>query len=233
MGVARVRRRVVRRVRAALPVRSRGRFPGPREPVQRDVVEDVVSREVAGRLVVDEGAGDLVIGVGVVVGQPRCQRDGRVQQCVPDRLRPRRLLEEVAEAPGFEAVDCCAGGLFLVGFLRHLGFGQRREEQVGVDADQPIGCLLAHPVGDGRAYVPALGHVAGVAEATASAPPTRAQHGSAGSSRARWASPRGRSRGSTAERGRMRPRPVRRARSDRSAGRPSRAARRSSPASRA
>ena len=35
-----------------------------------------------------------------------------------------------------------------------------------MDADQPLGCLAAHRVGDARAHVAALGHVAGVAEAT-------------------------------------------------------------------
>ena len=41
---------------------------------------------------------------------------------------------------------------------------QRRHEQVHVDPDQPLGCLAAHRVGDGRALVAALGDVAGVAE---------------------------------------------------------------------
>ena len=34
-----------------------------------------------------------------------------------------------------------------------------------MDADQPLGCLAAHRVGDGGAHVAALGDVAGVAEA--------------------------------------------------------------------
>ncbi len=34
-----------------------------------------------------------------------------------------------------------------------------------MDADQPLGCLAPHRVGDGRAHVAALGDVAGVAEA--------------------------------------------------------------------
>ena len=34
-----------------------------------------------------------------------------------------------------------------------------------MDAEQPLGCLAAHRVGDGGAHVAALGDVAGVAEA--------------------------------------------------------------------
>ena len=34
-----------------------------------------------------------------------------------------------------------------------------------MDADQPLGCLAAHRVGDAGAHVAALGDVAGVAEA--------------------------------------------------------------------
>src|SRR5262249_34693199 len=68
-----------------LPVRPRGRSAGARQPVQRDVVEDVVACEVAHRLAVDEGAGDLVVAVGVVVEQPgglgKERRRFRSEQC--------------------------------------------------------------------------------------------------------------------------------------------------------
>src|SRR5262249_24480422 len=53
-----------------LPVHPHRGGPGSRQPVEGDVVEDVVSTEVARGLVVDEGAGDLVVGVGVVVEHP-------------------------------------------------------------------------------------------------------------------------------------------------------------------
>src|SRR5215218_9110052 len=59
-----------------LPVPSGGRGAGARQPVQRDVVDDVLAREVAYGLPVDEGAGDLVVAVGVVVEQPGGQGDG-------------------------------------------------------------------------------------------------------------------------------------------------------------
>src|SRR4051812_32193386 len=60
-----------------LPVRPGGRGAGSGEPVQRDVVEDVVAGEVARGLPVDEGAGDLLVAVGVVVEHPGGQGDGR------------------------------------------------------------------------------------------------------------------------------------------------------------
>src|SRR5262249_31483598 len=60
----------------ALPVGPRGRRPGAREPVHTDVVEHVIAREVAGRLLVHERSGDLLVAVGVVVEHPRGQGDG-------------------------------------------------------------------------------------------------------------------------------------------------------------
>jgi DNA-binding CsgD family transcriptional regulator len=60
----------------ALPIRPGRRGPGAGQPVHRDVVEDVVAGEASGRLPVDEGAGDLVVAVGVVVEHPGRQGDG-------------------------------------------------------------------------------------------------------------------------------------------------------------
>src|SRR3954451_179387 len=60
---------------AVLPVRPRRRGAGAGQPVERDVVEDVISGEVVRGLVVDKGAGHLVVGVCVVVEHPRCERD--------------------------------------------------------------------------------------------------------------------------------------------------------------
>src|SRR5262245_15256505 len=48
---------------SALPVGAGSRGPGRGQPVRRDVVEDVVSGEIARRLPVDKGAGDLVVAV--------------------------------------------------------------------------------------------------------------------------------------------------------------------------
>src|SRR6201996_2592382 len=60
----------------ALPVRPGRRGPGAGQPVHGDVVEDVVPGEAPGRLPVDEGAGDLVVRVGVVVEHPGRQGEG-------------------------------------------------------------------------------------------------------------------------------------------------------------
>src|SRR5215469_7952643 len=60
---------------SALPVRSGGRGPGARQPVQRGVVKDVVPGGIARGLAAGKRAGDLVIAVGVVVEHPGRQRD--------------------------------------------------------------------------------------------------------------------------------------------------------------
>ena len=59
-----------------LPVPPGGRGAGARQPVQRDVVDDVVPGEIARGLAVDERAGDLVVAVRVVVEHPGRQPDG-------------------------------------------------------------------------------------------------------------------------------------------------------------
>jgi hypothetical protein len=61
---------------SALPVRPGRRRPGAGQPVHGDVVEDVVPGEAAGGLPVDKGAGDLVVGVDVVVDHPVARATG-------------------------------------------------------------------------------------------------------------------------------------------------------------
>src|SRR5215211_8944190 len=61
---------------SVLPVRPGRRRPGARQPVQRDVVEDVLPGEIARGLAFDEGARDLVVAVRVVVEQPGGQGGG-------------------------------------------------------------------------------------------------------------------------------------------------------------
>ena len=146
-----------------LPVRAGRGGAGARQPVQRDVVEDVVAGEVARGLPVDERVGDLVVGVGVVVDHPGGQSDRRVEQRVADRLRAGGHLDEVAVPGLLEGGDLRGRGAFLVAVGRH-GASQRRHEQVRVDADQPLGCLASHRVGDAGAHVAALGDIPGVAE---------------------------------------------------------------------
>src|SRR5918995_196691 len=61
---------------SVLPVRPGRRGAGARQPVQRDVVDNVLPGEIACGLAVDEGARDLVVAVRVVVEQPGGQGDG-------------------------------------------------------------------------------------------------------------------------------------------------------------
>src|SRR5688572_21931907 len=59
-----------------LPVPPGGRGAGARQPVQRDVVDDALSGEIAHGLALYERAGHLVVAVRVVVEHPGCQPDG-------------------------------------------------------------------------------------------------------------------------------------------------------------
>ena len=164
-----------RRGRQRLPARGRGVRPvglpvrpgrggaGAGQPVERDVVEDVVAREVAR-------------------GPVRRRRRSRSCSRRPCRGRSSRRRERSASRAARSRSS--AGGWpsrrssrfrtagrwrsarprrVLVGVRRHRAV-QRRHEQVRVDADQALGCLAAHRVGDARADVAALGDVAGVAE---------------------------------------------------------------------
>src|SRR5207244_12860636 len=83
---------------SVLPVVSGGGGPGARQPVKRDVVDDVLLGQVPGRPAVDERAGDLVVAVRVVVEHPGREGDGGVQQRVAGRLRPGAPTEDVAGA---------------------------------------------------------------------------------------------------------------------------------------
>jgi hypothetical protein len=143
-----------------------------------------------------EGAGDLVVAVGVVVQHPGGQGDRGVQQGIADRLGPGGLLQEVAKAARPEGVDRGQRGAFLLGVRGQAAdVAQRLPEEVQVDAGQPLGGLAAHGVGDGGALVAALGDIAAIAEADPSAPPTLARCGR-GPSQHRPARPRSHSQGS-------------------------------------
>ena len=153
-----------RRVRSVgFPVRPGCGGAGASQPVQRDVVEDVVSGQVARGLAVDEGARDLVVGVRIVVGHPGRECDRRVQQGIADRLRAGGHLDEVAVSGLLEGRDLRGRRAFLVGVGRH-GAAERRHEQVRVDAGQPLRRLAGHRIGDAGAHVAALGDIARVAE---------------------------------------------------------------------
>jgi hypothetical protein len=89
-------------------------------------------------LAAEDGLGDLVVAVGVVVQHPGGQGDRGIEQGVADRLGAGGLFQEVAEPGGPEAGQGGGGGVFLVGG-GWLGAGQGGHEQVEVDAGQAWG----------------------------------------------------------------------------------------------
>src|SRR5215472_10334155 len=99
---------------SALPVRAGGRGTAACQPVERDVVDDVVAGEVASGLPVNKGVRDLLVAVRVMVEHPGGQGHGRIQKGVADGLRPRGLLQEVAEAGCPEAGQRIDRRLFLL-----------------------------------------------------------------------------------------------------------------------
>src|SRR5438034_6143280 len=78
-----------------VPVETSRGDRGVRQPVHRDVVEDVVPREAF--LLSIEDARDERVAARVVVQDPRGQADGRVHETV-ERLRPKPHLVGVAQA---------------------------------------------------------------------------------------------------------------------------------------
>ena len=145
-----------------LPVEPRCRRRGVRQPVQRDVVENVVAVQQARGLAV------------VVVVDPGRKPHRRVGQGVADRLRPRAHDDAVGAVllvEGVKRVERCA---FLLGESRRRGpatgehrrhVGGDRRRQIDVDAEQSCRCLARHRAGDRGAPVAALGDIAGVAQA--------------------------------------------------------------------
>ena len=89
------------------------------QPVQRDVVEDVVAREVARGPPVGERAGDLVVRVRVVVDHPGGEGDRLRPAGLADRLRPGGHLDEVAVSRLPEGRELRGSGAFFVGVRRH------------------------------------------------------------------------------------------------------------------
>ena len=86
----------------ALPVEARRRDRRVRQPVERDVVEDVVARQALGLPV--EDARDERVAARVVVEHPGGQADRRIRDRV-QRLRAVRHLAGVAQAVLVEEVE--------------------------------------------------------------------------------------------------------------------------------
>ncbi len=145
-----------------LPVNPRCRGRRVRQPVQRDIVQHVVSVEQALGLTV------------VVVKNPGREPHRRVRQGVADRLRPRTHDGAVGPVLLEERVERIERRAFLLGKSRrrwpaagehHRHIGRYCRRQVDVDAEQSWRRLARHRAGDGGAPVAALGDIAGVAEA--------------------------------------------------------------------
>src|SRR5262245_62101562 len=66
--------------KAVFPIESSGRHRGARQPIESDVVEDVVSRKAFSLPV--ENARDELVTTYVVVEYPSCEADGRILNCV-------------------------------------------------------------------------------------------------------------------------------------------------------
>ncbi len=162
-----------KKARLVLPVEAGRRDPGVGQPVQRDVVEDVVSREVAGQASVEDlGNEPGLAGAVAVVDRERREIDGRVRQAI-QRLRARRHDLGVGDVLRVEGAQLVVRAPLFVRqtgrrrlaaqvpvYLRRRGAGH-----VGVDAEQLRGGLLTHLLCDRRTPVAALGYEPVVAEA--------------------------------------------------------------------
>src|SRR5262245_11328656 len=84
----------VEEAEGVLEVETARRDPGVRHPGHRDVVEDLVRREVANRVAVEPGR-DVLEAEGIVVEHPGGERRRRVRQAI-QRLRPVAHLDRVA-----------------------------------------------------------------------------------------------------------------------------------------
>ena len=154
-----------------LPVEARRGDRRVRQPVERDVVEDVVAREALGLSV--EDAGDELVAAHVVVEHPGREADGRIRDPV-ERLRAVRHLEGVAEAVSCRrspagrtrAVRRPRGRTGRAAVLQRLGdVGRNGRRHVDVNAEQLRRGEQGHLLRDGIAPVAALRDELRVAEA--------------------------------------------------------------------
>ena len=88
-----------------------------RQPGQREVVEDLVSSEVADWLVVDKRLGDVGVALGVVIEHPGREADRRVGNAVQG-LGTVAHLHSVADAVREEEVQLVVGPVLFVGETR-------------------------------------------------------------------------------------------------------------------
>jgi hypothetical protein len=142
----------------ALPVQPRRRRAGAGQPVEHQVVEQLVAREHGLRPAAGVGPR------GELLDDPRAQQRRGVDEAVADRLRPGGLLVGVAVAV-VPAVEVGQRGPLAgreVVERRRVGWDERRHD---VDPGDVLRVLQPEPGADGGAPVAAGRAVAGVTQA--------------------------------------------------------------------
>ena len=142
----------------ALPVQTGRRRTGRGEPVDRDVVEDLVPGQRRLRVPVVVGPGPHLLG------DPCALAGGRIDQAVAERLGPGRLLLRVARIPSVVVAETLERRRLLRG---RIGQGLRRrtgDRHVGVDRPGVAQVLHADVGGDRTTPVTALGDIGVIAE---------------------------------------------------------------------
>src|SRR5215216_4240741 len=102
LDASRVEEAARRQIMTRVPVETRRRDRGIRQPIERDVVENVVARETF-RLAV-ENAGDHLVAANVVIEYPARKTNRRIDDAV-ERLRTKRHLVGVAEPVLIEVIE--------------------------------------------------------------------------------------------------------------------------------
>jgi MFS transporter, PHS family, inorganic phosphate transporter len=164
----------VEEVRLVLPVQAGSGDPGVRQPVERDVVQEVVPGQGAVQGARQDALHEPgLAGAVAVVEHERREVDRGVGQAVQG-LRAGGHDLRVGQVLGEEGAELLVGGFLLRGQVRRrrvaaldrgVDGGRSGAGHVGVNAGQ-FGCgLYPHLLGDGRAPVAALGHEADVTQA--------------------------------------------------------------------
>src|SRR5258706_8300173 len=144
--------------RETLIVEARGGRGRVGEPIERDVVEHLVSRDFPLRFVV------AVSPLAELLVDPRRLAGGRVRQRVTDGLRPGGLYLGVARFLVIERNQLSDGRLLR---LARFALERRRKQyrQIEMDRREPFYALFGHPCRDARAPVAALCEIVGIAQA--------------------------------------------------------------------
>src|SRR5437762_9095671 len=99
-----------RQIMPRIPVETRRRDRGIRQPIERDIVENVVTAQPF-RLAV-ENAGDQLVAANVVIEYPARKTNRRIDDSV-ERLRTKRHLVGVTQPVLIEVIEPIPRVLFL------------------------------------------------------------------------------------------------------------------------